>query len=204
MSDERILVVEDDAIIAVHLKKLLMNLGYDVLGTVASGEEAIQKVNETPPDLVLMDIYLAGELNGIEAATQIRDKFNIPVVYLTAHSNDELFQEAKITEPYGYLIKPVQNRDLQAAVEISFYRHEMEKKLRESEERYRKLSEELEERVSQRTADLRKFANAAAGREVRMAELKNVIRELRFQLKTAGLTPIANDPLLGDREYSDI
>ena len=146
MSNKRILIVEDDGIIAARLQSTLIKLGYDALDTVPSGEKAIQRVGEVPPNLVLMDINLAGKLNGIETATQMRSQFDIPVVYLTAHSNNELLQRAKITEPYGYLVKPVTERRLHATLEIALYRHEleverrrMEKTLRESELRYRTL-----------------------------------------------------------------
>ncbi len=134
MAEKQILIVEDDGIIAASLGNTLTKLGYDILGWVISGEKAIQKVAESPCDLVLMDIYLAGELNGIETDTQIRSQFDIPVVYLTAHSDDELLQRAKITEPYGYLVKPVTERELHATIEMALYKHRMEKKLKESEE----------------------------------------------------------------------
>jgi len=128
------MIVEDSGIIASHLEILITKLGYDVSGVVPSGEEALQKVNERSPDLVLMDIYLAGNLNGIETATQIRANFDIPVVYLTAYVDDTLLQQAKITEPYGYLVKPIQDIGLHATIEMALYKHKMDKKLKESEE----------------------------------------------------------------------
>jgi len=131
---ERILIVEDSGIIANRLENTLTTLGYDVLGAVPSGEEALQKVNEMPPDLVLMDIYLAGDINGIETVAQIQASFDIPVVYLTAYTDATLLQQAKITEPYGYLVKPIQDRELHATIGMALYKHEMEKKLKESEE----------------------------------------------------------------------
>ena len=133
----RILIVEDDTIISVSLERILPKLGYDVIGVIAFGEEVLQKVVESPPDLVLMDIYLAGDMNGIEAAAQIQAQFDIPVVYLTAYSNDTLLQEARITEPYGYLVKPVREKDLHATIEMALYRHKVEEALRESEELHR-------------------------------------------------------------------
>ena len=133
MANERILIVEDDAIIAASIQNILTKFEYDVSSAVAFGEEALQKVDEGPPDLVLMDIYLAGKLNGIETAAQIHARFDIPVVYLTAYSDDALLQQAKITEPYGYLVKPVQDRELHATIEMAFHRHELERKLKENE-----------------------------------------------------------------------
>jgi len=148
MSDKRILIVEDDGIIAAGIQSILTKLKYDILDVVPSGEEALQKVGETPADLALMDIYLAGDINGIETAAQMRAQFNIPVIYLTAHANDELLQQAKITEPYGYIVKPVTERELHATIEMALYRHELEIKqkqteeaLRESEEKYKSFYE---------------------------------------------------------------
>ena len=133
----RILIVEDDAIISASFERILSALGYDVIGIIAFGEEVLQKVVESPPDLVLMDIYLAGDMNGIEAAAQIQAQFDIPVVYLTAYSNDALLQKARNTEPYGYLVKPVRERDLHATIKMALYRHKLEDALRESEELHR-------------------------------------------------------------------
>ncbi|MFC1715083.1 response regulator [Candidatus Poribacteria bacterium] len=129
----RILIVEDDGIIATRLQTILEKLGYDVIGAVASGAEAVQKASESSPDLVLMDIYLAGEMNGIETAAEIHTQSDIPIVYLTAYSTDELLQQAKITQPYGYLIKPIQDRELYATIEMALYRHELEARLKENE-----------------------------------------------------------------------
>jgi len=122
----KILIVEDEGVVAVKLKNTLAQLGYEVLEAVPTGEEAIQQAEQTNPDLVLIDIYLAGELNGIEAAAQIRSRFNIPVVYLTAYSSDEVVEQAKVTKPYGFLTKPVNEKELKAIIEMSFYRHQME------------------------------------------------------------------------------
>ncbi len=128
-----ILIVEDARFVAARLERTLSELGYDVPGAVASGEEALQVVSERPPDLVLMDIDLAGELNGIETAARIHARFEIPVIYLTAYAQDALLQQAKVTEPYGYLIKPVQDRELYAAIEMALYRHKLETQLKEKE-----------------------------------------------------------------------
>jgi len=144
MSNIRILVVEDDSIVALAIQNNLKRLGYSVPNTVSTGEEAIQQAAETPPNLVLMDIKLQGELDGIAAAEQIYTRFSIPVVYLTAYADDETLRRAKDTKPFGYLVKPYEPRELHATIEMALYKHEMEKKLRESEERYRRLVESLE------------------------------------------------------------
>ncbi len=139
MSKARILVVEDEKITARNIKNKLVKLGYDVPVTVSSGEEAIQKAGETRPDLVLMDIQLKRDMNGIQAAEQIRTRFNIPIIYLTAYTDEDTLEQAKVTEPYSYIIKPFQAKELQTNIEIALYKHKMEKKLHESEKRYRML-----------------------------------------------------------------
>ncbi len=134
MVETKILVVEDEAIVAEAIRRRLQKLGYTVPATASSGEEAIKKVEENNPDLVLMDIVLQGEMDGIEAAEQIHTRFDIPVVYLTAYSDEKTLLRAKITEPFGYIIKPFKERELQVAIEIALFKHEMEKKLKESKE----------------------------------------------------------------------
>ena len=130
----RILVVEDEKVTAMDIHESLQSLGYTVLAVASSGEEAIQKAAETHPDLVLMDIKLVGCMNGVQAAHHLRTRFNIPVIYQTAFSDDKMLQQAKLTEPYGYLIKPFDERELHATIEMALYKHKMEKKLRESEQ----------------------------------------------------------------------
>jgi PAS domain S-box-containing protein len=134
---ERILIAEDDGIIAARLRNFLTKLGYVVPAVVASGEEAVRQAAERRPELVLMDIRLAGDLDGIEAGGRIRADLGIPLIYMTAYMDDTLLQRAKRTEPYGYLVKPVQDRELRATVEVALYKHRMDRQLRESEERYR-------------------------------------------------------------------
>ena len=134
MGRARILIVEDESIVALNIKNRLEGLGYAVVATSSSGEAAIQIVAQSLPDLVLMDIKLKGTIDGIEAAAQIRAHFQIPVVYLTAFSDEETVERAKLTEPYGYILKPFEARDLCTTIEISLYKHQMEKQLREREQ----------------------------------------------------------------------
>jgi PAS domain S-box-containing protein len=133
MSATRILVVEDESIIAEDLKDSLIKLGYTVPSIESSGEKAIKRTEEIKPDLVLMDIVLHGNIDGIEAAKEIRSRFDIPVVYLTSYSDDEILERAKVTEPYGYIIKPFNERELLINIEIAIYKHRIEKKLKDSE-----------------------------------------------------------------------
>ena len=133
MAKSQILIVEDEGIAAKDIEGCLKDLGYGVVGIASSGREAIAKAGELCPDLVLMDIVLKGEMNGIEAAEQIYHALNIPVVYLTAYSDESTLQRAKITEPYGYILKPFEEKELHTNIEMALYKHKMESKLRENE-----------------------------------------------------------------------
>lgn len=130
----RILLAEDEGIVGLNIQTRLEELGYNVVANVSSGEEAIAAALETNPDLVLMDIKLAGEVDGIEAAEQIRRHLHIPFVYLTAYADNETLNRAKLTEPYGYILKPFEARDLFTAIEVALYKHQMEQQLREREQ----------------------------------------------------------------------
>ncbi|MBI4831765.1 MAG: response regulator [Candidatus Lindowbacteria bacterium] len=133
MPDAKILIVEDEGIEALDMKQRLKSLGYTVSDIASAGEEAVKKAVETRPDLVLMDIMLQGKIDGVTAAEQIHGRFDIPVVYLTAFADDDTFQRAKITEPYGYIVKPFHERELHITIETALYKHKMERKLIESE-----------------------------------------------------------------------
>ena len=136
MVASRILVVEDERIVAMDLKLRLQALGYDVVGLVSTGSDAVRMAGELRPDLVMMDIRLQGEMDGIESADRIRKDHFIPVVYLTAHSDEETLKRAQVTEPYGYLLKPFQERELRTVIEMGLYKHRAERDLRASERRY--------------------------------------------------------------------
>lgn len=125
----RILVVEDEGLIALCLKRYLELLGYEISAMVTTGEEAVAQVQKSPPDLVLMDITLSGKINGIEASQQINLISNIPIVYITGHSDIEQWQKAKVTEPFGYIIKPFELRELEVVVAAAFYKFRKEEEL---------------------------------------------------------------------------
>lgn len=146
MSDIKILVVEDDAIEALDIKRTLNSFGYSVPYVASRGEEAISKSLELMPDLILMDIILKGKTNGIEAASKIKD-LNIPVIYLTAHSEESTVKKAKLTEPYGYLIKPYDIFELKFAIELAIFKSNQEKKLKESEANFRAIAENASEGI---------------------------------------------------------
>ncbi|MDM8519923.1 response regulator [Anaerolineales bacterium HSG6] len=149
MTETKIMVVEDEAIIVMLLKTNLKLWGYSVSAVASSGQEAIEKAGKTQLDLVLMDINLEGGMDGVEAAEQIKTRFDIPVIYTTAYSDHETLQRAKITEPYGYLIKPYERRELHTVIEITLYKHQAERELK----RYR---HELEDLVTERTIELQR------------------------------------------------
>lgn len=133
MTAANILVVEDERIIARGIEKRLQGLGYAVAGLAATGEEALQKATDLRPDLILMDIRLGEGMDGVEAAEQIRDRLNIAVVFLTAYSDHATLQRAKLTEPFGYVLKPHEDKDLQTAIEIGLHKHRAEQQRRENE-----------------------------------------------------------------------
>ncbi len=141
MAAPRILIVEDDAIVAHDLHDHLVELGYEPTGVLFSGEEAIAELARIRPDLVLLDIRLQGELDGVQVAEEVRSAFDVPVVYLTGHTDEATLQRAKCTQPLGYLVKPFESAELRSTIEIALYKHTMERRLRESEKRYRALSE---------------------------------------------------------------
>ncbi len=134
MEKTRILVVEDEAIIARDLQKRLQAQGYIVTSAVSTGEDAILKAKTDTPDLVLMDIVLLGDMDGIEAAGRIRALLDIPVVYVTAYADEKILERAKITEPYGYILKPFDDRELRSVIEMALYKSSTEKQMRKTNE----------------------------------------------------------------------
>lgn len=138
----KILICEDEHIIALDIKRHLLRFGYEVTGCFATGEEAIASCETTKPDLVLMDIDLQGELDGVSAGRHIFDRYLIPVILLTAFADEDTVERAKESRPFGYIIKPFDERELRTAIEIALYRHSMDLRLRMSEERYRSLFDE--------------------------------------------------------------
>lgn len=130
MTGISVVIVEDESIVAKDLEMSLKGMGYRVLGTASTGEKAIKLVNETLPDIILMDIMLKGPMSGIEAAEEIRSKHNIPLIYLTAYADSSTLNKAKVTEPHGYIIKPYKEIDVQTAIELAIYKHKKEGELR--------------------------------------------------------------------------
>ena len=129
----RLLIVEDEAIVAMDLQQRLERLGHQVVGTAATGEAAIQRAEEVRPDITLMDIRLKGEMDGVTAAAEIDRRFGTPVVFLTAHSDAQTVQRAAAAEPFGYILKPVDDRELEIAIAVARYRHQAERRVKKME-----------------------------------------------------------------------
>ena len=142
MSPARVLVVEDDQIVATDIKETVAGLGYEVCGVVSTGEDSIRLAEAETPDAILMDIRLAGEMDGIAAAEIIHKRYDIPVLYLTAHSDRATLDRAKVTEPYGYILKPFVGIELQVALEIAIYRKHKDRN------QLPQLSEEVQQKAS--------------------------------------------------------
>ncbi len=132
MESSKIMVVEDESIVAMEIKGSLTDLGYTVTAIASSGEVALHKIAETQPDLVLMDINLKGDMDGVQTAEKVRENFGIPVIYLTAYADNNTLQRAKVTEPFGYILKPFEEKELNIAIEMALYKHQRERQVKAS------------------------------------------------------------------------
>lgn len=130
-----LLVVEDEVLVARDIKSRLTRMGYEVVGTAGKGAEAIEKALTLRPDLILMDIHLQDDIDGVDAAITIRETYDVPVIFCTAYSNQETLDRAKVSTPYGYVLKPFDNRELEINIEIAFYKHQVEKDLSNAKRR---------------------------------------------------------------------
>ncbi len=153
-SKVKILIVEDQFLVANDIKDNLENLGYEISAIATSGEKAVKKAGEGKTDLVLMDIVLKGEMDGIEAAEIIRSRFDLPVIFLTAYRDPKILERAKISEPFGYLIKPFEANELHSNVEIALYKHKIEIEKKKAGEERKKLIHKLKEDL----ADVKKLS----------------------------------------------
>ena len=137
----RILIVEDERVVAEDIHRSLKSIGYDIAATASSGLDACKLARSLEPDLVLMDIVIDGHMNGIDTARRLRNELDLPVVYLTAYTDKDTLEQAKLTEPFGYLLKPFDDRELQTTIEMALYKHLMERRLRESEARLKSVQD---------------------------------------------------------------
>jgi len=157
MNEKTVLIVEDEAIIAADLASKLAQLGYEVAGIVKTGREAIETACRLKPAVVLMDIRLKGPMDGIEAADELRRRIDLPVIYLTAHSDAATLNRAKVTEPFGYILKPFEERELSTVIEMAHYKHRMESDRRRSQEALREKEEQLRLFIEHAPASLAMF-----------------------------------------------
>jgi len=167
----KILLVEVESIIAMDLARRLRALGYEVMDVVSSGEEAVEKARKNQPDVVLMDIRLSGPMDGVQAAKAIRSEADVPVIYVTSYADTATIQRAKEAEPYGYIIKPFEKRNLLTSIELALYKHRMEKKLGEKQ-----LALEISE------MNLKRFSREILS--IREEEKKKLSRDLHDELGT--------------------
>ncbi len=155
MASITLFIVEDENIVALDMQKRLEKLGYLVAGIAATGEEAVERVLALRPELVLMDIKLAGKMDGIEAAEKILQTYSVPIVYITAFTEEVTLKRAKITEPFGYILKPFEERELRINVEIALYRHQMQNMLKEREQLFQTTFESIDDAVITTDAEMR-------------------------------------------------
>jgi signal transduction histidine kinase/AmiR/NasT family two-component response regulator len=187
MSKTTILIVEDEAIIAADLAGKLRQLGYEVAGTAAVGKEAVELACRLLPRVVLMDIRLKGSMDGIEAAEAIRRRVDIPVIYLTAHSDSATLTRAMVSEPFGYILKPFEERELATTIEMALYKHQSDRQLR-------KANDELEQRVRERTQELKELNETLERRIIERTAQLNAANETLLISRRAALN-VAEDAL---------
>jgi CheY-like chemotaxis protein len=143
MAGEHIFIVEDERIVAEDLKRMLERLGFAVVGSVSTGEDALKQIETTKPDLVLMDIRIRGSLDGVDVAEHVVAEFDIPVIYLTAYADETTVDRAKGTLPSGYILKPFEERSLKTTVDLALYRHKMDQMLKMGDEWHGGILENL-------------------------------------------------------------
>jgi two-component system, LytTR family, response regulator len=141
MAKTNVLVVEDESIVSKDIQHSLKKLGYNVVGAASTGERAFELASSEKPDIILMDIMLKGEMNGIDTAQKVKEDLQIPVIYLTAYADESTLEKAKVTEPYGYIIKPFKEVDLHTSIEMALYKFSKEKEVLKARDLFYSLIE---------------------------------------------------------------
>ncbi len=179
---KRILIVEDEPVTAEDIKRILEELNYNVINIITSGERAVEEAFETKPDIILMDIFLDGGSDGITSAEMIKEKLNVPIVYITAVDDDKTFQRAIVTEPYGYIIKPFRKKDLESTIELAIYKHNKEMELIKSLENKQKSSLDKKS-YSKRQKEIIQIAmEIISERGIQNLTIKNIAKEINVSL----------------------
>lgn len=141
MAKTNVLVVEDESIVSKDIQHSLKKLGYNVVGAASTGERAFELASSEKPDIILMDIMLKGDMNGVETAQRVKEELQIPVIYLTAYADESTLEKAKVTEPYGYIIKPFKEVDLHTSIEMALYKFSKEKEVLKARDLFYSLIE---------------------------------------------------------------
>lgn len=176
MAETRILLVEDEDIVAGEIQSVLKHVGYTDIQRAVSGDEAVARVEAAPPSLILMDISLQGSSDGIDTAERIRARWDIPIIYLTAHDDDHTMQQAKVTDPFGYIVKPFKQRELHIAIEMALYRHRTEQQLRDLNAQLHEASRHKSDFLANMSHELRTPLNAMIGyTSLTLNALKNTL-----------------------------
>ncbi|MDO9528315.1 MAG: response regulator [Syntrophales bacterium] len=151
----KVMIVDDEAVVISQLEERLTLMGYDVVGSASSGTEAVEMARHLRPDIVLMDIVMPGRLDGIDASQKIKTELDIPAIFVTAYTDDKFIERAKNVEPFGYIVKPFQEREIKASIEIGLHKKDIERRLRESEERFRTIFEKAQDCIFIKDRSLR-------------------------------------------------
>jgi diguanylate cyclase (GGDEF)-like protein/PAS domain S-box-containing protein len=207
MNNEKILIVEDEKVIALDIQRRLERYGYSVVGMASEGPEAIAVVGERSPDIILMDIELPGPMNGIETAKKIRALYGTPVIFLTAYSEPSLIEQAKEAEPFGYILKPFKERELLTTIDIALYKNDMDKRLRRQEQLFSAILHSINEGIVATDTDFRvSFMNPVAEtlcgwkEETARGQRASGIVPL-FDLETRQELLSSGPPLVSDRPF---
>ena len=185
MDKRKILVVEDEFVTASEIRARLTDMGFEVPAAVDTGPDAIKMAEELKPDIVVMDITLKGKMTGIEAAEQIRTRFDIPVVFLTAHSDDKTVEKAVVTEPFGYLIKPLDERALRTTIQMALYKSKTEREIKKRDEILFAVSSavELLLRISQEESSA-----IQQPRDFSSSEMQNILEPLGLAMDSGAIS----------------
>jgi diguanylate cyclase (GGDEF)-like protein/PAS domain S-box-containing protein len=212
MNNEKILIVEDEKIIALDLQRRLERFGYSVVGMASEGEEAIAAAREREPDIILMDIMLAGPMDGIEASKRIRVELDIPVIFLTAYTDEKTLERAKEVEPFGYILKPFKERELYTTIDIALYKNSIDRRLRAQERLFSAILHSINDGIISTDTDLNvNFMNSVAeellgwyekdAKGKRVSELLSLIDARSGQdILSGGPLPAANRPFFFSEE----